>query len=875
MPAAIPLVAAIAGSAVSSAVLGSVTFGSLIMGKIVSSGFGFLVSTAINQLGSRAFGSKPKTAEVNTGQTLDVMSSVDTHKIIYGKTRIGGTRLLATTTDTATGMAGAGSANKILHLLYVFTSHEIEEFSEIYFGDQLITLDVDGYVTTAPFGPRFARVKKHLGAADQAADPLMVSDVPGWTTNHRARGRAYLYVRFEYNATAFAQGVPQVSAVIKGKKVYDPRTALTAWSDDATLCTRDYVMNYCGVSTARFDDTYTNAAANICDEAVTLLDGTTQARYTSNGIVDTGVSRQSNLTALTASMAGAVVRIGRYIRIFAGAYDIPAVTLTDDMLAGDMTIRCATPRSELVNTVQGTFIDPTKDHQPTDFPVVTDASLVTEDNEISYSKDLQLQFTNHPEAAQRIAKLIMYKARQGINVTVPINHTALKCACWDTVMLTQSYLGFASKVFRITNWNMANAPLSAIVMTLQEESATSYDWAASEATEHDDPPDTTLPSPFEVGIPGNPSVTEALYETSGSAGVKTRATVSWGASDDAFVRDYKLEYKLIADTDYTVAGRTDELSFDIFDIAPGRYNFRVSAFNQLGVQSDFADSLPLEIYGLSAAPSNITNFSIAAMSSLAVLRWDTHPDLDVRQGGKIHIRHSTALTGAVWSESYSITDALDGLSNMAVVPLKSGTYLAKAIDSTGHYSDTAATVSTKNATIHTFSTLGTVTEDSGFSGTHSSTFVDGSVLTLQGAGLFDDITDFDSIPSLDYSGGAAATGIYTFATGFDNTTVKNFRLDTTMVVQIVNVVDLVDSRTDDIDDWQDFDGLNGTVSADAYIEVRETDDNPAGSPTWTAWKRVHAADYTCRALQLRAVLVSYDPAYTIQVSQLRATTRAL
>src|SRR5690606_14361965 len=132
--------------------------------------------------------------------------------------------------------------------------------------------------------------------------------------------------------------------------------------------------------------------------------------------------------------------------------------------------------------------------------------------------------------------------------------------------------------------------------------------------------------------------------------------------------------------------------FDIYDIQPGRYTFRVKAINNYGVSSAYATGDPQEIYGLTAVPADISNLSIAAMSGLAVLRWDTHPDLDVRLGGKIHVRHSPVTSGAAWDESYSITEALDGQSNMAVVPLKSGTYLLKAVDSTGQYSDTETTV---------------------------------------------------------------------------------------------------------------------------------------------------------------------------------------
>ncbi|MCS7002799.1 MAG: hypothetical protein NZ518_08120, partial [Dehalococcoidia bacterium] len=48
---------------------------------------------------------------------------------------------------------------------------------------------------------------------------------------------------------------------------------------------------------------------------------------------------------------------------------------------------------------------------------------------------------------------------------------------------------------------------------------------------------------------------------------------------------------------------------------------------------------------------------------------------------------------------------------------------------------------------------------------------------------------------------------------------------------------------------------------DAWIEVRQTDDNPGGSPVWSEWVRLDAAEKRARAFQFRLQLRSYDPAY--------------
>jgi hypothetical protein len=99
--------------------------------------------------------------------------------------------------------------------------------------------------------------------------------------------------------------------------------------------------------------------------------------------------------------------------------------------------------------------------------------------------------------------------------------------------------------------------------------------------------------------------------------------------------------------------------------------------------------------------------------------------------------------------------------------------------------------------------------------------------------------------------------------------VDNVRLTSVIQASVVNVNDLIDSRTDNIDTWLDFDGSGGGGSADAWVELRHTDDDPAGAPTWTSWKRLDAAEFEARAFQYRAQLRSYDPAYNIHITQLR------
>ena len=150
----------------------------------------------------------------------------------------------------------------------------------------------------------------------------------------------------------------------------------------------------------------------------------------------------------------------------------------------------------------------------------------------------------------------------------------------------------------------------------------------------------------------------------------------------------------------------------------------------------------------------------------------------------------------------------------------------------------------------TFTSEATLDEDPGFGGTHTNTVVVSNVLKL----------DNDA-------GAVRPTGTYDFLAGFDLTTVKRVRVTSRITRSSSNVDDLIDSRTTNIDTWASFDGGDQAV-ADVRVEVRHTDDDPGGSPTWTAWERLDSAEVAELTFQFRAILTSTDPTYNILVTEM-------
>lgn len=115
------------------------------------------------------------------------------------------------------------------------------------------------------------RVLPHLGADDQAADSVMLTLFPDdWTVDHRGRGVAYAVFLFDYDTDVFPRGLPNPSAVMRGLKCEDPRTGLTAWTEDPALLIAAFTTHPLGgrLPGGSVNEVDTIASANVNDDPV-------------------------------------------------------------------------------------------------------------------------------------------------------------------------------------------------------------------------------------------------------------------------------------------------------------------------------------------------------------------------------------------------------------------------------------------------------------------------------------------------------------------------------------------------------------------------------------------------------------------------------
>ena len=363
---------------------------------------------------------------------------------------------------------------------------------------------------------------------------------------------------------------------------------------------------------------------------------------------------------------------------------------------------------------------------------------------------------------------------------------------------------------------------------------------------------------------------EYLYQE--AQGIHVGFNLSWTAPSQG-VSQYKISYR-IDNNNYTEIS-TLSPSATLLALKPGTLEVKIQAINFIGKASTISTA-NFSILGKTALPGNVQNLTVEPISANSCrLKWDQTVDLDVKNGGKVHVRHSSLTDGtATFSNSVDLINAIAGSSTDVVVPLLEGEYIVKFADDGGRFSpdDTSVIVDLPDA-------LGKLLvknhrEDQQtplpFQGTHVDTFYSDQydALTLDGSDLIDSVADFDSITVIDFLGNIKSIGTYTLLDTIDmGLALDAVEFSRRFVTRAFLPADTIDSRTALIDTWSDIDGA-AVNSVNAEIYIRSTNDDPSGSPTYGAWAPFNSGTFKGRGFQFKTELKSSKIDENILVDEL-------
>ncbi|MCW7545409.1 hypothetical protein N7I30_16540 [Aurantimonas litoralis] len=559
---------AVANAIIGVGVLGSIasTVGTIALGLGVS-----YVASLFN---------RPQQPKPSDGQ-VEARQAIPARIWHYGRVKVSGSLAFYETRDST------------LFKAVLVSSRQVDAFEQIYLQDSPATIDGSGWVQSAPYengSNPLVRIAWHFGTDDQAVDPYLNSTFPEWSANHRLRGTAYIVVVCQTGAddefqAHYPSGEPQVSALVRGARVYDPRKDSTVaggsgshrhadkstweWRDNAALCILDYLTHEDGYDRAitKMDLPSFIAMANICDEAVPLAAGGTEKRYrVATSVALTEARKDVLARLLEACDARLFPSQDGKVAIRGGKWEAPTVTIDAD-LGHIIETNFAPPDAmSRFNELSIQYMEPALGYVENEGEPWQDVDDIAATGQlVTVPADL-VQVPAHGQS-RRLAKIRMARENCDWVGEVVTNLNGLNAIGERVITLNWPELDINGPYW-VEGGPELLPDFSGVRLSLRSANAASYDWTtAEEGTSTSVPPDT---SP-------DLELTPPVITLSQIAGPKIRA--DWTAAV-ALNRNYEVQFRedgALSYTAMTVAGTRDSAESDVVDTGLHQVRIRMNA----------------------------------------------------------------------------------------------------------------------------------------------------------------------------------------------------------------------------------------------------------------------------------------------------------
>lgn len=588
-------------------------------------------------------------------------------RVVYGRARVGGVvRYLDTD----------GTDKSNMHIILVFANHSCAEIERVYFDDKLAFI---GDTPQGEFVGKAFIVREH--GKQVAANATIVASTPSaWNNSHKLLGDTYAYIRLNYDDSVYRSGLPNISALIRGKDdIYNPSTDSYGYTDNHALILRDFISNSdfgYGAESSEIDNASFISGAAICDQMVTTGAGRPQEkRYTVNGSFSIDGEPGDVFGKLLQAGAASVQFVqGKFIYI-PGVYTAPVNTYDESDIISGLQIVPVISTSERFNCIRGTYVSLEDNGEVVDFPPIEVDAYITQDKQELY-QDSNFPFSNSGTLCRRLAKIALEQSRYGTQLSIKMSYRILRQSVGDRIALNVSDLGWSGKVYRITNMVVT---MESCEVTLTEDASGVWSWTEGDAVVLDSPPALNIPTGRFISAPTNFTAIESLFISNDETTVRNKITFSWDGQINA--RNFEIQGShnggsWIPINEYIV------VPAEIYnDPLLGLWQFRVRAVNSLGVVSAWT-TLSITTIGKTAPPENVSGFVGVIKPYSIEFRWDAVPDLDLEQ---YEIR-----IGSDWEAGATMQSIRATRWEWETRPSGTERILIKARDTSGNYSINAA-----------------------------------------------------------------------------------------------------------------------------------------------------------------------------------------
>lgn len=559
--------------------------------------------------------------------------------VIYGRMKVG---------HAIIDVREDGTANKYMFIVGAIAVGSeggggIQSVDKVLF-DNKLAIDAPSFTSTNPGtlvtnddfkdddNNYLIRYNLYSGQSSGSYDPWLFAQFPTeWPITSKPLGIAMSVIRLEWDKTktqVFASGMPEVQYIVKGNKVYDPRTTNTVYSTNPALALRDYLTSTAyglGAPASEVDDTLIISLANHCDELVTVPDGlggsTQQKRYEINIALSTEAPHKTNIEKILSSMNANLVWQGGKFKAFAKKVTTPETyEITESEIVGNISVtRQGTATPNVVRARWPGFIEitnPNYSYQTyVDDIIWPDPSsanpYLEEDGDFESELTIDLPGTTNRYMAEQLAMLALFEARRDTIVELTARESALALEVGDVVNLTYDSAGWTQKPFWVLSMSIGDDNTISLILKEYDDNVYTFDAQDDEP----DVPGTGLPDPFTVAAPTSlvltSGPTESLFLGDGTVVPRIKAT--W-TSNEPYLAHTEVEAKRDTDTNWNelpVVWAYEAQEAYVVPVSAGEnWYVRVRAVNTLGYKSDWTTSGAHSAAGNTTAPGSPTGLTV-------------------------------------------------------------------------------------------------------------------------------------------------------------------------------------------------------------------------------------------------------------------------
>lgn len=519
--------------------------------------------------------------------------------------------------------------------------------------------------------PAGITITNYNGTAGQTADATLIAAYAshGITYADALPGIAYTVARIPAGTTS---GFPTFKAIIQGRKLYDPRTGLTVYSDNPALALGDFITSTVYGMGKTVDSTSLTAAANFCDE----LCGTEKRRIIGLVLDQTNpcsqwlealrtyagcfISQEGSSYRLIPDKAGTSVFSFTASNIVAnslklkkrGLQQIPTVI---DLRYTDTSVL---PWAEKSAFAKAAGVDagttPRRDSQ-VQLPGVT-----------RYSQAMR-------EATERMNKLTL----SDLSADFTAFDEALVLQVGDIVTVTHP-IGLTAKLMRVMAAKILDAGRWAI--SCLEYDPAVYSNAVTAAPTYTD---TALPDPAAPPAVTGLTMTEEVFQLENGTW-SSRWRVTWGAVTYPYIAYYRVELWAGATLIHTTTTQSAVWATPAIQEAVS-YTAKVFVVSTIGSVGTVATQTATAL-GKSLVPGDVPSISAFEAGGTVYSVWGAAVDIDI---WRYELKYGPV--GGTYAGA-TLIDLIDGLRNQtSVIPPGTWTLYVKAVDSVRQRSTNAAT----------------------------------------------------------------------------------------------------------------------------------------------------------------------------------------